>query len=34
MGQFKKLLLALDKAHRVPERVMDCRAGLACHDDI
>ncbi len=28
MGQFRKVLLAIDKAHTVPQRALDCRPGL------
>ncbi len=28
MGQFSKVLLAIDNAHTVPQRVMDCGPGL------
>ncbi len=30
MGQFSKVLLAIDKAHTVPQRALDCGAGLVC----
>ncbi len=28
MGQFSKVLLAIDKVHTVPQRALDCRPGL------
>ncbi len=28
MGQFSKVLLAIDKAHTVPQRALDCRPDL------
>ncbi len=28
MGQFSKILLAIDNAHTVPQRVLDCGPGL------
>ncbi len=28
MGQFSNVLLAIDKAHTVPKRTLDCRLGL------
>ncbi len=28
MGQFSKVLLAIDNAHTVPQRAHDCRPGL------
>ncbi len=29
MGQFSQALLAIDNAHTVPQRALDCRLGLA-----
>ncbi len=29
MGQFSKVLLAIDNAHTVTHRALDCRPGLA-----
>ncbi len=28
MGQFSKVLLAIDKAYTVPQRALECRPGL------
>ncbi len=28
MGQFGNVVLAIDKAHTVPQRALDCRPGL------
>ncbi len=28
MDQFSKALLAIDNAHRVPQRALDCKSGL------
>ncbi len=28
MGQFSKVLLAIDNAHTVPQRALDCGPGL------
>ncbi len=28
MGQFSKVVLAIDTAHAVPQRVQDCRPGF------
>ncbi len=28
MGKFSKVLLAIDNAHTVPQRALDCRPGL------
>ncbi len=28
MGQFRKVLLAIDNAHSLPQRALDCRPGL------
>ncbi len=28
MGQFRKVLLAIDKVHTVPQRALDCRLCL------
>ncbi len=28
MGQFRKVLLAIDKVHTVPQRALDCGPGL------
>ncbi len=28
MGQFSKVLLAIDKVHTIPQRALDCGPGL------
>ncbi len=28
MGQFSKVLLAIDKVHTAPQKALDCRSGL------
>ncbi len=31
MSQFSKVLMAIDKAHTVPQRVLDCGPGLGTY---
>ncbi len=33
MGQFSKVLLAINKAHKVPHRALDCGPGLSHKKD-
>ncbi len=33
MGQFSKVFLAIDNAHTVPQRALDCRPGLGYYSE-